>query len=59
MQNFKNFFFKSFLGVVSLLVTGLGIFAFVAMSVEAYNLPEPWFDDAFMYIRYAKNILRT
>lgn len=34
----------------------LGIAMLVSVVKEATDLPEPWFDDAFMYVRYAENI---
>ncbi len=34
----------------------LGLLMYANALYEAYRQPEPWFDDAFMYIRYAENI---
>src|SRR5579885_370418 len=47
---------KISLYVLSLLAIAFGLFIFIASLNESAHLPGPWFDDAYMYIRYAENI---
>ena len=42
--------------VVCAALVFLGFLMYANILHEANNLPEPWFDDAFMYIRYAENV---
>ena len=47
---------RVFLFALCTIAIGFGVLAFGLFVHEAYILPGPWFDDAYMYIRYAENV---